>query len=209
MRLRNNPNALKILNDSKYIINQFPYEIKENTILEIGMGKGTMITNMAFDNPNTNYIGLEKFATPALKALKKATNLDLNNFKILIGDANDLLNYFTNKFDSIWITFSDPWPKKRHYKRRLVYRDFLKIYREILKPNSNIYFKSDNDDLYNFAIEELKYINANIIYTTNDLENSKQQYIKNYFTDYEVKFKEKNKTINFIVFNFSKNDSEI
>lgn len=209
MRLRNNPNALKILNDSKYIINQFPYEIKENTILEIGMGKGTMITNMAFDNPSTNYIGLEKFATPALKALRKATNLNLNNFKILIGDANNLLNYFTNKFDSIWITFSDPWPKKRHYKRRLVYRDFLKIYKEILKPNSNIYFKSDNDDLYNFAIEELKYINANIIYTTNDLENSKQQYIKNYFTDYEVKFKEKNKTINFIVFNFSKNNSEI
>ena len=168
-----------------------------------------MITNMAFDNPNTNYIGLEKFATPALKALRKANNLDLNNFKILIGDANNLLNYFTNKFDSIWITFSDPWPKKRHYKRRLVYRDFLKIYKEILKPNSNIYFKSDNDDLYNFAIEELKYINANIIYTTNDLENSKQQYIKNYFTDYEVKFKEKNKTINFIVFNFSKNNSEI
>lgn len=209
MRLRNNPNALKILNDSKYIINQFPYEIKENTILEIGMGKGTMITNMAFDNPNKNYIGLEKFATPALKALRKATNLNLNNFKILIGDANNLLNYFTNKFDSIWITFSDPWPKKRHYKRRLVYRDFLKIYKEILKPNSNIYFKSDNDDLYNFAIQELKYINANIIYTTNDLENSKQQYIKNYFTDYEVKFKEKNKTINFIVFNFSKNNSEI
>lgn len=209
MRLRNNPNALKILNDSKYIINQFPYEIKENTILEIGMGKGTMITNMAFDNPSTNYIGLEKFATPALKALRKATNLNLNNFKILIGNANNLLNYFTNKFDSIWITFSDPWPKKRHYKRRLVYRNFLKIYKEILKPNSNIYFKSDNDDLYNFAIEELKYINANIIYTTNDLENSKQQYIKNYFTDYEVKFKEKNKTINFIVFNFSKNNSEI
>lgn len=209
MRLRNNPNALKILNDSKYIINQFPYEIKENTILEIGMGKGTMITNMAFDNPSTNYIGLEKFATPALKALRKATNLNLNNFKILIGDANNLLNYFTNKFDSIWITFSDPWPKKRHYKRRLVYRDFLKIYKEILKPNSNIYFKSDNDDLYNFAIEELKYVNANIIYTTNDLENSKQQYIKNYFTDYEIKFKEKNKTINFIVFNFSKNNSEI
>lgn len=209
MRLRNNPNALKILNDSKYIINQFPYEIKENTILEIGMGKGTMIINMAFDNPNTNYIGLEKFATPALKALRKATNLNLNNFKILIGDANNLLNYFTNKFDSIWITFSDPWPKKRHYKRRLVYRDFLKIYKEILKPNSNIYFKSDNDDLYNFAIEELKYVNANIIYTTNDLENSEQQYIKNYFTDYEIKFKEKNKTINFIVFNFSKNNSEI
>lgn len=209
MRLRNNPNALKILNDSKYIINQFPYEIKENTILEIGMGKGTMITNMAFDNPKTNYIGLEKFATPALKALRKATNLNLINFKILIGDANNLLNYFTNKFDSIWITFSDPWPKKRHYKRRLVYRDFLKIYKEILKPNSNIYFKSDNDDLYNFAIEELKYVNANIIYTTNDLENSKQQYIKNYFTDYEIKFKEKNKTINFIVFNFSKNNSEI
>lgn len=209
MRLRNNPNALKILNDSKYIINQFPYEIKENTILEIGMGKGTMITNMAFDNPSTNYIGLEKFATPALKALRKATNLNLNNFKILIGNANNLLNYFTNKFDSIWITFSDPWPKKRHYKRRLVYRNFLKIYKEILKPNSNIYFKSDNDDLYNFAIEELKYINANIIYTTNDLENSKQQYIKNYFTDYEIKFKEKNKTINFIVFNFSKNNSEI
>ena len=108
MRLRNNPNALKILNDSKYIINQFPYEIKENTILEIGMGKGTMITNMAFDNPNTNYIGLEKFATPTLKALRKANNLNLNNFKILIGDANNLLNYFTNKFDSIWITFSDP-----------------------------------------------------------------------------------------------------
>lgn len=202
MRLRNNPNAINILNESKYIINKFPFEINENTILEIGMGKGTMITNMAFDNPNFNYIGLEKFATPALQAMKKADKLNLENFHILIGDANNLLDYFTNKFQSIWLTFSDPWPKKRHFKRRLLYRDFLKIYKQILDPDGKVFLKTDNDALYDFAIEELNLINANIIYKTNDLHNSNQNYVKNYFTDYERKFANENKKINFIVFKF-------
>ena len=127
MRLRHNKNALQLINDSNYSIKNFPFHIEKNTTLEIGMGKGKMLSEMALDNPKMQFIGLEKYATPALFALKKIENLKLNNMCILIGDANKILEYFDNKFDTIWLTFSDPWPKKRHFKRRLVYRDFLKV----------------------------------------------------------------------------------
>lgn len=204
MRLRHNKNALQLINDSNYSIKNFPFHIEKNATLEIGMGKGKMLSEMALDNPKIQFIGLEKYATPALFALKKIENLKLNNMRILIGDANKILEYFDNKFDTIWLTFSDPWPKKRHFKRRLVYRDFLKLYKSILYENGKIFFKSDNDNLYQFALEELLAVNANIIYHTNDLHNKCEYNFKNYLTDYEIKFNLAGKNINFIVFNFKK-----
>ncbi|MDD7897675.1 tRNA (guanosine(46)-N7)-methyltransferase TrmB [Metamycoplasma hyosynoviae] len=201
MRLRYNKNADKILKNSEYNITNFPFNVEENSILEIGMGKGKMITEMAFENPNNNYIGIEKYSTVALSAMKKAVALNLNNFKIMIGDAKSILELFNGKFNTIWLTFSDPWPKKRHFKRRLVYREFLLLFKQVLRDNGTIYFKSDNDGLYEFALEELNAINAKIIFNTNDFHNSNFN-IKNYLTEYEEKFKNKGKNINFIAFKF-------
>ncbi|WP_412031604.1 tRNA (guanosine(46)-N7)-methyltransferase TrmB [Metamycoplasma buccale] len=203
MRLRFNKNATEIIKNSEFSIKSFPYTLNEETILEIGMGKGKMLSEMAKQHPELNYIGIEKYSTPALSALKKINALEIKNMKILIGEANNILEYFNGKCKVIWLTFSDPWPKKRHYKRRLTYKTFLEIYKKILTENGVIYFKSDNDSLYEFTLEQLLEINANIIYKTNDLHAS--NYLEeNFFTDYEEKFKNIGKKINFIAFNFNK-----
>ncbi|MTH75689.1 tRNA (guanosine(46)-N7)-methyltransferase TrmB [Metamycoplasma hominis] len=202
MRLRFNKNAETSLMASPMTFKDFPIDNKRNTILEIGMGRGTMLTKLALKHPDIEYIGLEKYSTPAYSALKKAIDLNLENFHIIIGDAINLSTYFKNKIKTIWLTFSDPWPKKRHYKRRLVYRDFLKIYQNILDKDGVVYFKTDNDMLYQFAIDELKEINAKIIYQTSDLHHCNFE-IENVFTDYEEKFNKLNKNINFIAFTFN------
>lgn len=202
MRLRFNKNAETSLMASPMTFKDFPIDNKKNTILEIGMGRGTMLTKLALKHPDVEYIGLEKYSTPAFSALKKAIDLNLENFHIIIGDAINLSTYFKNKIKTIWLTFSDPWPKKRHYKRRLVYRDFLKIYQNILDKDGVVYFKTDNDMLYQFAIDELKEINAKIIYQTSDLHHCNFE-IENVFTDYEEKFNKLNKNINFIAFTFN------
>ncbi|RBI46516.1 tRNA (guanosine(46)-N7)-methyltransferase TrmB [Metamycoplasma hominis] len=202
MRLRFNKNAETSLMASPMTFKDFPIDNKKNTILEIGMGRGTMLTKLALKHPNIEYIGLEKYSTPAYSALKKAIDLNLENFHIIIGDAINLSTYFKNKIKTIWLTFSDPWPKKRHYKRRLVYRDFLKIYQNVLDKDGVVYFKTDNDMLYQFAIDELKEINAKIIYQTSDLHHCNFE-IENVFTDYEEKFNKLNKNINFIAFTFN------
>ncbi|MGC7173248.1 tRNA (guanosine(46)-N7)-methyltransferase TrmB [Metamycoplasma hominis] len=202
MRLRFNKNAETSLMASPMTFKDFPIDNKKNTILEIGMGRGTMLTKLALMHPDIEYIGLEKYSTPAYSALKKAIDLNLENFHIIIGDAINLSTYFKNKIKTIWLTFSDPWPKKRHYKRRLVYRDFLKIYQNVLDKDGVVYFKTDNDMLYQFAIDELKEINAKIIYQTSDLHHCNFE-IENVFTDYEEKFNKLNKNINFIAFTFN------
>ncbi|WP_203341542.1 tRNA (guanosine(46)-N7)-methyltransferase TrmB [Metamycoplasma hominis] len=202
MRLRFNKNAETSLMASPMTFKDFPIDNKKNTILEIGIGRGTMLTKLALMHPDIEYIGLEKYSTPAYSALKKAIDLNLENFHIIIGDAINLSTYFKNKIKTIWLTFSDPWPKKRHYKRRLVYRDFLKIYQNILDKDGVVYFKTDNDMLYQFAIDELKEINAKIIYQTSDLHHCNFE-IENVFTDYEEKFNKLNKNINFIAFTFN------
>lgn len=202
MRLRFNKNAETSLMASPMTFKDFPIDNKKNTILEIGMGRGTMLTKLALKHPDIEYIGLEKYSTPAYSALKKAIDLNLENFHIIIGDAINLSTYFKNKIKTIWLTFSDPWPKKRHYKRRLVYRDFLKIYQNVLDKDGVVYFKTDNDMLYQFAIDELKEINAKIIYQTSDLHHCNFE-IENVFTDYEEKFNKLNKNINFIAFTFN------
>ncbi|QJG66425.1 tRNA (guanosine(46)-N7)-methyltransferase TrmB [Mycoplasma phocoeninasale] len=203
MRLRFNRNAEEIIKNSKFSIQELPYQINNESVLEIGMGKGTMLSQLAKNHPEITYIGLEKYSTPAMTAIKKIEELQLENMYILVADANEVDKYFEGKFKTIWLTFSDPWPKKRHYKRRLVYRDFLKKYKTLLANDGIIFFKSDNDGLYNFALEELGECQAKIIYKSEDFHNCNFE-IENYFTDYERKFFNEGKAIKFIAFNFQK-----
>ncbi len=201
MRLRNDPNAREKLNDSNIIIKDFPISLNNKTIIEIGMGKGEMITQLAFMNPNKTYIGIEKYPTVAAKALKKAQELKLTNFFIICDDVINLKENFNGKVDEIWLTFSDPWPKDRHFKRRLTYKDFLDIYKSILSQDGILKIKTDNDKFFAWSIESIEDYGAKIIFKTNDLHNSEKN-SSNVKTGYEIKWSEKGKNINYMEVKF-------
>ncbi|MGZ9413581.1 tRNA (guanosine(46)-N7)-methyltransferase TrmB [Mycoplasma sp. Z386] len=203
MRLRNIPNATELLLESEYLITEFPFKVNSNTVLEMGMGKGEMLVQLAQNNPNIMYIGIEKYPTVALKSMKKAKKLNLKNFKIINKDIAELPNLLEGKVDLIWLTFSDPWPKKRHYKRRLTYKDFLNIYQNLLSPNGLLKFKTDNDGLFEYSIESIQEFGANIINLTRDFHNSDLSK-NNIMTGYEKKWSDKDKNINYLEVKFNK-----
>lgn len=204
MRLRNNAKLNEYIKNSKYLISTFPFKLDSNCIIELGMGKGEMLTEMAKKMPNKIFIGIEKFATVSAKAIKRAEILGLNNFFVINDDIGKLESFFIGKTNLIWLTFSDPWPKKRHFKRRLTYKNFLDKYKLILNSDGIIKLKSDNDFFYNYSLDSLNEYGANIIYKTNDFYQSEK--IKdNIATGYEKKWVSKNKNINYLEFNFKNN----
>lgn len=197
MRLRNNPEANSIIEKHESIIKNIPIKVNENTIIEIGMGKGEMLTQMALNDSNKNFIGIEKFPTVILNALKIIDLKKITNLKIVCQDVLKLTDSFEGKVSTIWLTFSDPWPKKRHTKRRLTYKTYLDIYKKILSNDGILLIKTDNDSLYNFSLESLEKYGAKIVYKTTDLYSSNK--IKdNIPTGYEIKWHNRGKNINFI-----------
>ncbi|UWD34173.1 tRNA (guanosine(46)-N7)-methyltransferase TrmB [Mesomycoplasma molare] len=201
MRLRNIPNASEILLESEYLIKEFPYKLNNKTVLEMGMGKGEMLVELAKQNPDTTFIGIEKYPTVALKSMKKAKKLNLKNFKIINQDIAKLPELLEGKVDLIWLTFSDPWPKKRHFKRRLTYKDFLLIYKNLLTDNGILKFKTDNDSLFEYSIESIEEFGAKILNLTRDFHNSDLSK-NNIMTGYEKKWSEKGKNINYLEIKF-------
>lgn len=200
MRLRNDskaPEKLKAL--SNFIDkNQYPLQLNSNIIIEIGMGKGDMLCALAEKNPDKTYIGLEKFTTVAAKAAKKADKLKLKNLFIICDDAENINEIFQGTCNTIWLTFSDPWPKKRHLKRRLTYKTFLEKYSSIMNNDSILMFKSDNDGLYNYSLESLQENKWQIIDSGDNLHQSKYSG-NNCMTEYELKWSSQGKNINYIV----------
>ncbi|UVD81548.1 tRNA (guanosine(46)-N7)-methyltransferase TrmB [Mycoplasma iguanae] len=201
MRLRNIKNSKELLLASDFTLQQFPYIITANTVIEMGMGKAEMLVQLAEQNRHLEFIGIEKYPTVAYKSLKKAAAKELKNFKIINLDIKDLPGKLLGKTDLIWLTFSDPWPKKRHHKRRLTYKSFLKIYKELLSENGVLKMKTDNDDLFAYSIESLKSFGAEIIHLTDDLHNS-QWAVGNIMTGYEKKWTERGKKINYLAAKF-------
>lgn len=197
MRLRHNPNAAKQLKESGFLIDHFPYSINKNTVIELGMGKGEMITQLAYQNPDKHYLGIEKYPTVAEKAARRAKNLEISNFKIICQDIKDLPELLKGKVDTIWLTFSDPWPKDRHEKRRLTYKYFLNLYKQILTPNGVIKFKTDNDKLFNYSIDHMKENGLKLSNVTNDFHSHKSSK-GNVMTGYEKKWSESGKKINYL-----------
>lgn len=197
MRLRNNANALPELKKTKYLLQKFPYKLNEKTIVEIGMGKGEMITQLAKNNPSNFYIGIEKYATVAYKAMKRAEELELNNFLIICEDVVNLPTLLTGKIKTIWLTFSDPWPKSRHQKRRLTHISFLNLYKKILTDDGVIKFKTDNDKLFEWTVEHMVENNIKLINTTRDF-HSHELSKNNIMTEYEKKWSSQGKNINYL-----------
>ena len=197
MRLRHNPNAIPELQESRYLHSKYPINIDENTTIELGMGKGEMITQLAKNNPKQHFIGVERYATVAHKAMKKAEELKLDNFHIVVEDIKNLPEIFKGKVNTIWLTFSDPWPKARHEKRRLTYKTFLDTYKLILNKNGVLKFKTDNDKLFEWSVEHMEECGWKLSNVTRDFHRHKASK-GNVMTGYEIKWSEKGKKINYL-----------
>ena len=140
---------------------------------------------MALNNPNVNYIGVEKYSSVASVAIKKINEYKPSNLKILIGDIASIEELLDNKIDTIYLNFSDPWPKDRHAKRRLTSVNYLKVYDKLFKGKPHIIQKTDNDLLFQYSLDEYKEYGYNINKISYDLHNED---IPNIMTEYEEKF---------------------
>ena len=196
MRLKHIKGSEEKVNLSKVVIkNPEQYKGKWKSVfnnknkiyLEIGMGKGSFLIEHARRNKNVNYIGFEKYPSVLLNALETIENENLTNIKIICADAYKVDEIFYKEISKLYLNFSDPWPKKRHIKRRLTSDVFLKKYNSIFKGIKVIEQKTDNDELFNFSLESYK-LNHYIVIKKNT----------NYFDDIrtENKFISKGKNIN-------------
>ncbi len=198
MRLRNIPGADEAIADSPHCI-QEPMAEKgrwhlifgnENPIhIEIGMGKGQFIMKLAKEHPDINYIGIERYSSVLLRALQKMEVEPLPNIRFLCMDASMITEVFDKEeVAKIYLNFSDPWPKERHAKRRLTSRQFFERYDKILAGNGVVEFKTDNDDLFAFSMEEVAEAGWTLDAHTFDLHHDPVLNEGNVMTEYEEKF---------------------
>lgn len=165
--------------------------------IEVGCGKGKFITDLAEQNPHCNYIGIEGQGSVILRALEKGRKKALPNLVFIHAYIKDIGDYFdAGEISGIYLNFSDPWPKDRHDKRRLTHRNYLEGYKKILKKDSFIAFKTDNNDLFDFALEEFRGMGMEIMESTRDLHGSDLS-ARFVTTEYEEKFKGDGKPINY------------
>ena len=197
MRQRNKPWAKdKLAEYPQYVISE-PEKYKgkwkeafdkdQPLHIEIGTGKGRFITGMAKANPDINYIGIELAESVIVTALDRIIEEELPNIKLLNVNANDLRDYFEKgEVNRVYLNFSDPWPKKRHAKRRLTYRSFLDIYEDILEDKGEIHFKTDNQGLFESSLMSFSDYGMLLTFVSLDLHNS--DFEGNIMTEYEEKF---------------------
>ena len=197
MRLRNVRGASEIIEKSLYVIKDYEeYRGKYNKVfnnnnpihIEIGMGKGDFIINMAKKYPNINFIGVEKFDSVLVRALEKL-NEHIPNLRFIRMDATDIDKVFYKEIETIYLNFSDPWPKARHEHRRLTSERFLKRYDDLFVKNKTIIMKTDNRKLFEFSI--ISFTNYNYKIEELSLNMYDDNTKDNIQTEYEKKFHEK------------------
>ena len=155
--------------------------------VEIGVGKGDFLTELAARNPNVNYVGLEAQQGVLYFAARKAAARQLSNVRLLVFDAAHLTELFAlAEVDRIYLNFSDPWPKKRHAKRRLTSELFLERYRAVLKADGELHFKTDNMGLFDYSLETMAAEGWQLSRVTHDLHALGEA--DNIMTEYERKF---------------------
>ena len=198
MRLRHIPGAEKQIEESTFVI-QEPEQKKGcwaevfgngNPIhIEVGMGKGKFLMELAQQNPDINYVGIEMYSSVLLKAIQKRETLELTNICFMCVDARKLADIFKKgEVAKIYLNFSDPWPKDRHARRRLPSKEFLARYDQILVPDGKVEFKTDNRGLFNFALEQREIAGWNLDGCTFDLHHDENMNEGNVMTEYEEKF---------------------
>lgn len=199
MRLRNIRGAKEAITDSHLVV-QKPKELKGRwgerfgngnpLYIEVGMGKGQFIMELARQNPQVNYLGIEMYQSVLLRALQKLEQAEpLLNLLFICVDARELPEIFgKGEVDRIYLNFSDPWPKDRHAKRRLTSHEFLERYEKILAEDGQIEFKTDNQNLFEFSLEEANNLPWQVKEHTFDLHADGQMNKGNIMTEYEEKF---------------------
>ena len=205
MRLRNVKNAINIVNESNYVIKN-PEEYignykkifnNDNPInIEIGMGKGDFIIGMSKKYPNINFIGIEKYESVMVRAIEKINEEDIPNLKLIRMDAINIDSIFKKEIDTIYLNFSDPWPKKRHAKRRLTSDIFLEKYDKIFKKEPHIIQKTDNTSLFAYSIKSL--VDNGYKFNRVSLDLKEEKDIDNVITEYENKFMSMGVKINYL-----------
>ena len=198
MRLRNVTGSREVIAESDYVVHE-PKEYRgrwkelfgnDHPIrIEIGMGKGRFIMDLARLHPEINYVGIEKYSSVLIRGIQKMEQDPLPNLYFIRMEAEEIAEVFAEEeVDRIYLNFSDPWPKDRHAKRRLTSRQFLARYNEILKKDGQIEFKTDNRVLFDFSVEEVEPAGWHIKELTYDLHNDAKMNEGNIMTEYEERF---------------------
>ena len=204
MRLRNVPGARETIIENQFSVQQ-PEQMKgkwaevfqnDHPIhIEVGMGKGQFIIEMARRNPEVNYIGIEKYSSVLVRAVEKLEDFEQDNLRLIRMDAENIEEVFDkDEVDRIYLNFSDPWPKDRHAKRRLTSTRFLERYDNILTPEGRVMFKTDNKDLFDFSLEQVEEAGWILESHTYDLHHSEYNE-GNVMTEYDEKFSAKGNPI--------------
>ena len=204
MRLRNIPRADGVIKSHPMVV-QDTQKSRGNwknifgndrpVYLEIGMGKGQFLLTLAAENPQINYVGIERYSSVLLRAVEKFQELEAEgkvpaNIRFICMDANDLPTVFAPaEVSRIYLNFSDPWPKARHARRRLTSNEFFKLYDKVLTADGTVEFKTDNRPLFDFSVEELKTSELFVLdQLSYDLHNDSKMNQGNIMTEYEAKF---------------------
>lgn len=211
MRLRHISGSEDFVSSSRFVIqNKEDYKGlfseklfgNEHTLsLEIGMGKGKFIYEMAKRDPARNFIGIERYDSVLLKAIKRREKEEedgtiLKNLYYMSMDARLLTEIFSpEEIDTIYLNFSDPWPKKRQANRRLTSPVFLKLYEQVLSKDGHIEFKTDNRDLFDYSLESFQENGWDILAKSFDLHHDGRLSDGNIMTEYEEKFSAKGNPI--------------
>ena len=204
MRVRNRKGATELLEAHPQYVILNPADAKgrwqeifgnDHPIhVEVGSGKGAFVSGMAKANPEINYIGIDIQKSVLSYALDKVIATDVPNIKLLWVDGSDLTDYFEEgEIDRLYLNFSDPWPKKRHEKRRLTYQSFLATYQQILPENGEIHFKTDNRGLFEYSLVSFSQYGMKLKGVWLDLHAS--DFEDNVLTEYEQKFANKGQVI--------------
>ena len=186
--------------ESIYNDPQSPFDCSRPLCLEIGCGKGKFSCEMAEAHQNANFYAMEKVEDVMVTAVEKAMAREggaRGNLRFIVGDAKERVEWFPpHTFDCIFLHFSDPWPKKGYYKRRLTYRAFLEIYKTLLKEDGILRLKTDNVGLFDFSLEEFEAVGMEVVKMSRDLHNSEYNE-GNIMTEYETNFSSQGMPINF------------
>ncbi len=199
-------NASSILNNCKYYVsNSTKYKGKWNDFfgnhnpiyLELGTGRGEFIIQMAKKYPNINFIGLELNESQIATAAKKLEKENIKNLKLIKDDARNITNIFSKEIDTIYLTFSEPWPKKRDEKNRFTHESYLKLYDRIFKKDKHIILKTDNKGLFAYSLETLS--NYWYVFDTVSLDlHNDERNIPNLMTDFEIQYYKEKRPIYYL-----------
>ena len=204
MRLRNKPGAMDTINaHPQYILTdgsqwkgkwQERFEKNQPIHIEVGSGKGQFIVGMAKAHPEINYISIELQTNAMISVLEKQMEEKLPNLQLLLVNGADLTDFFAEgEVTQVYLNFSDPWPKKKHEKRRLTFKTFLETYETISIPNAELHFKTDNQGLFEYSLASLSQYGMTLKQVWLDLHQS--DFEGNVMTEYEEKFSAKGQPI--------------